>query len=368
MKNKILCELEYHKSRHLNQVYAGFEKLHRQNVIDLKVKKVDMVEGEDMIARVLVNNKHRVIYDTLDGFNWIKIEDEKLNLNQFSKLTGEVDYYFKRSFKSNLQEHVQAGCNYFPLGLNYNVIPDRKLIRDSIFHTLGRLREPKMVYRDILNYEIEHLTASAYEYSPTVNNKDKVLFLCRLWEYDMYNNAPMFQAQVAEINQSRINSIRACKEAFGERFIGGVYDDPASQKFAPDLIVSSEYTHKLNFLDLIKASNICIATTGLHNSIGWKMGEYVAASRAVISEPLHFELPGEFTEGNNYLEFHNTEELVSKVDTLLSDRNKLQDMMDSNFEYYKEFVKPDNMILNSLRKVLSLDHIIFDKNSINNVS
>lgn len=353
MENKILCELEYHKSRHLNQVYAGFERLHRQNVIDLKVKKVDMVDGEEMIARVLVNANFRVIYDTHDGLNWIKKEDEELNFNHFSKLTEEADCYFKRSYLPSLKRYVGPNCSYHPLGLNYNVIPDRKIIRDSVIQSLNRLKEPKTLYRNILNYNVEHLTASDYEYSPIVHKENKVLFLCRLWEYEKYNNAPIFQAQIEEINESRIRSIRACKKTFGDRFVGGVYDDPTSQKYAPELIVSTDYTHKLNFLDLIKSCNICIGTTGLHNSIGWKMGEYVAASRAIISEPLQYELPGDFTAGKNFLEFENTDELVNRVDTLLSDKNKLKNMMVSNHNYYEEYVKPDKMILNSLHKVLS---------------
>ena len=364
---KITCELEFHKSRHLNQVYAGFEKLHKQGLIDLSVRKVNMVEGEDMISRVLVNGKHKVIYDTLDGLNWIKKEDENLNLNQFKNLTSEVDFYFKRSYKSSLKNFVAPSCSYLPLGFNYNVVPDRKLIKDSIPYTLGRLTEPKKVYRDILNYRVEHLCASDYEYSPILNKEDKILFLCRLWEFEMYNDAPIFQAQIEEINASRIASIKACKEAFGDRFIGGVYDNSTSHKYAPDLIVSNEYTHKLKFLELVRKSNICIGTTGLHNSIGWKMGEYVAASRAIISEPLQYELPGNFEEGTNYLKFENTDELVNKIEHLLTDRKKLQEMMISNYEYYKAYLKPDKMILNSLQQVLSLEDNTNKSHSVNNV-
>jgi len=354
---KILCELEYHKCRHLNQIYAGFERLNRQNIIDLKVKKVEMVEGEDMLCRVLVNNAHKVIYDGLDGLNWIKKEDSELNRKQFASLTSEVDFYFKRSYTSSLENLVAPSCTYLPLGFNYNVTPDRKLIRDKLWYTLGRFLKPKNLYRDIRNYKVEHLSASDYEYKPTLNQTDKILFLCRLWEYEIYNTAPIFQSQIEAINQSRITSIRACKEAFGDRFIGGVYDNPTSQKYAPDLIVSRESTHKLNFLNSIKSSNICIGTTGLHNSIGWKMGEYIAASRAIISEPLHYDLPGKFDEGTNYLKFENTDELINNIDLLLADKKKLKDMMISNYEYYNTYLKPDKMVLNSLNKVLSVEEV-----------
>jgi len=364
---KIICELEYHKSRHLNQIYAGFEKLRRQNVIDLKVKNVDMIEGEDMIARVTVNGKYTVIYDALDGLNWIKKEDEELNLNQFKKLTSEVDFYFKRSYKSSLQDIVSPNCTYLPLGFNYNVVPDHKLIRDSFAYILGRLKEPKKVYRDIINYKVEHITASDYEHKPRLNKKDRILFLCRLWEFEKYDDSPIFQSQIEAINESRIASIRACKAAFGDKFIGGVYDDPTSQKYAPDLIVSREYTNKLNYLDLVKSSNICICTTGLHGSIGWKMGEYVAASRAIISEPLEYELPGDFKEDVNYLKFDNTDDLIDKIRFLLNNKDKLNDMMACNHKYYNSNLRPDKLILNTLYKVLYLKNNIDNDYSVNSI-
>jgi len=350
---KILCELQYHKSRHLNQIYSGFEKLSRHNIVDLKVRYVDSRNDEDMISRVLVNGKYKVIYDTHDGLNWIKKEDENLNLNKFKELTAEADFYFKRSYKSCLNDIAASNCSYHPLGFNYNVIPDRKLTRDSLLYTLGRFKEPKKVYRDIVNYKVEHLTASDYEFIPKVNPENKILFLCRLWEFEKYDSAPIFQSQIEAINELRIASIRACKEAFGERFIGGVYDNSTSHKYAPDLIVPNEYTHKLKFLDLIKSSNICIGTTGLHNSIGWKMGEYVAASRAIISEPLHYELPGDFEEGTNYLKFENTDELTSQIDILLCDKRKMTDMMVANHKYYNSYLKPEKLVLNTLHQVLS---------------
>lgn len=38
---------------------------------------------------------------------------------------------------------------------------------------------------------------------------------------------------------------------------------------------------------LMKQSRICIATTGLHDSIGWKFAEYVVAGRTIVIEPLN---------------------------------------------------------------------------------
>jgi hypothetical protein len=105
-------------------------------------------------------------------------------------------------------------------------------------------------------------------------------------------------------------------------------------------------------LNAVKEHSICIATTGLHDSIGWKMAEYVAASRAIVSEPLHFELPGNFEKDVNYLEFEHVDQLVSKLQTLLQSQKTVLQMMESNFRYYNNFLKPENMIFNTLLTVM----------------
>lgn len=51
----------------------------------------------------------------------------------------------------------------------------------------------------------------------------------------------------------------------------------------------------------MRRSDICIGSTGLWDSIGWKTGEYVAAARAVVNERFVYEVPGGFREGVNYL-------------------------------------------------------------------
>ena len=91
----------------------------------------------------------------------------------------------------------------------------------------------------------------------------------------------------------------------------------------------------------------------MHNSIGWKTAEYVAASKAIVSEPLHFELPGNFEENKNYLSFTNVDELIVKIDSLLADEPMMQAMMNNNHLYYNHFLKPDVLVLNTLNKVVA---------------
>jgi hypothetical protein len=87
---------------------------------------------------------------------------------------------------------------------------------------------------------------------------------------------------------------------------------------------------------------------GLHQSIGWKFAEYVAASKAIVSETLHYDVPGAFGEGRNYLSFRTPEECVEAVSRLIRDDRLRQMIMRNNWNYYRRHVRPDRLVLGSL--------------------
>jgi hypothetical protein len=108
----------------------------------------------------------------------------------------------------------------------------------------------------------------------------------------------------------------------------------------------------------MKQSSIGIASTGLHGSIGWKFAEYVAAAKAIVSEPLLASIPGAFEKGKNYLEFETVDGCVNSVWRLLEDEDLRYQMMKNNFEYYRSSLEPSQLVLNSLLTVLERVHML----------
>jgi hypothetical protein len=92
----------------------------------------------------------------------------------------------------------------------------------------------------------------------------------------------------------------------------------------------------------------------LFNSIGWKLAEYVAFSKAIVSEPLYFEVPGDFKKDKNYLEFTNAGQCVEQTLLLLNDQQKRAEIMENNNRYYNEYLSPDKLIWRTLEIVSGL--------------
>jgi len=105
-------------------------------------------------------------------------------------------------------------------------------------------------------------------------------------------------------------------------------------------------------VNLVKQSDICIGSMGLHESIGWKTGEYIAASRAIVNERLHYKITGNFDIGKNYLSFNNVDECVNHISHLMQNPDIVYAMKKENEKYYHNFLRPDKQISNALEIVL----------------
>lgn len=244
----------------------------------------------------------------------------------------------------------------YPLGLNYQVASDQpdffRLRRaafydgkDKIKHVVKSLRLDKF----LANKEVSQL--GSLQAAPDFTLEPRVLFMARAWDVEGLPDSSQ-KEKVNQINQMRAVCIRVLRKEFGERFYGGLMRDDFAQKHFKDVILpDDEISNKRNYLETLRSFPICVATTGLNNSIGWKFAEYVAFSKAIVSEPLKFETTGDFAENKNYLEFTNPKELVNSVAKLSEDKTLRQTLMKNNSEYYKKFVSPEMLVLNTLKIV-----------------
>ena len=84
----------------------------------------------------------------------------------------------------------------------------------------------------------------------------------------------------------RAQTIEILRETFGSRFNGGfIHTEYAERHFPRQLVADNRYSEQGAYIDLLRRHPICIATAGLHGSVGWKLGEYVAFSKASCRSP-----------------------------------------------------------------------------------
>ncbi|WP_143960708.1 glycosyltransferase [Litoribacter populi] len=345
----IHCKVSKPQTVHCNQIFTGFYILNKTGIIDLEISNLD--SENDGFFDVVINSKLKIRYDLLDGFNWVNKTSEIDNLKYFKTVTKGVDFYFKRSFQPSLYDFASPTCKLFPLGFNFNVVPSPYFFLKSDIDSL--INTPRVLVEKLIQYSQENIPENIYVHPPADEDPCQILFYTRLWDPHDHTDNPDFASELKDINFSRISAIEKCRKEFGKQFSGGLYDSPLARRMAPHLILEKRKIRKLNYLKKVKKSNICIATRGLHNSTGWKFAEYIAVSRAIVTEPLTYTTTGDFKCGRNFLEFNSPQSLISKIQKLLNDKSLRQNMMEANFEYYNSYLKPDQLVLNSLKKIFN---------------
>lgn len=342
---------------HVRQIYTGFSLLDRAGFLDLQQTIPDealldrsnpdrWTDYRFFNVKVVINGSTTILYDVHD-WNWI---DEEI-------LAG-VDLYFKRGFDREYVSGLEQGNKVFPLGLNYAVSAYHldlfKLRRSRLYSGAERLKAiAKALRLDHLGIgpgEVERV--DKLEAAPDLDAEPKILFMARLWNPDSIESKVQADA-VRAINETRAECVRALRKEFGGRFFGGLAQDAYSLKISPDcLLPDTSLSNKRNYLETLSSFPICVATIGLNGSTGWKMAEYVAFSKAILTEPLKYEVPGDLAPESHYLEFRTPGDLLEAATRLFEDKELRSKMMRNNRNYYQNFVRPDALIRNTLNKAL----------------
>ena len=346
-------------SNHLQQIYFGFQLLQNSGLIYLK-QTIDRdaayfdknrtlpFGAQSGGLKLILNTSIHIYYDMSDAHT---IDEDNLNWS---------DFYFKRSFNSDI--HTNVSAKILPLDLNY-MVKSNKFNWQNLVRTyqlsIGSERVKACVRElDINNKMTYSPRIDELQAKPSVDTPFKILFMCRLWEPEKDDHWQLTKAQQEdriEINNVRVDCIRKLKKEFGKEFTGGLAPTTYAQNNFSDVVSSASMTSKRNYIAELKKYPVCISTTGLANSTGWKFGEYVALSKAIVSEKLHSQTAGNMQKNINYLQFDTADECVEQVHKLRSNKALMANMMRANHSYYINHLAPDKLVMSSLQRALNLN-------------
>jgi hypothetical protein len=358
----ISCRLLYRSaSPHLQQLYTGFRLLQRGGLVRLSQKQrrgpvrylndAPHLNGAGHAhLDVLLEGRLRLHFDTHDA--------HEIALGELES----CDFYFKRSFLPTAVEDLPPAqrAKVVPLGLNYRVLPDipdllavrRALAITGLRRTTFRAFKQGLDTRNRFGFQPR---LARMESQPDSKAPPNVLFLVAA--YDPYDDPERTQDKIDDricINETRARCIALLREALGPRFTGGFGSTPFARRQYPDLIWPQSAAQE-DYLHTLRSFPICVASTGLHGSAGWKLGEYVAFGKAIVSEPLLYDIPGDFRAGRHFLEFGSPEECVHAAIRLIEDADLRLQIMHNNAAYYRDYLRPDVLVRNALTRALGTD-------------
>lgn len=344
----------YSTSPHVSQLYTGFSLLAANGRIRLTQKLCNYShKGKELIKNmkpenlnglfVVLNDDKVLFYDTSDAS---ELRSDALEV---------ANAYFKRSYKSAAISERHTSRVY-PLGLNYELYTgnlnwkevSRFLFRKSVLNNFPRELITRIAELGSLSF-----LPTTYNICspPLLNQEPRVLFMTRAWDPEDEPPGLSVEKKVErmQINEMRARCIERLRKELGPNFYGGFAQTKYAIEHYKDLLLESALiAGKRNYLSLLLQNPICIATAGLHGSIGWKLAEYVAFSKSIVSERLESVVPCGFEAHRNYLEFDTPDTCVRQTMKLIEDPQCRQQMMENNWQYYNEHLMPDKLVLRTL--------------------
>lgn len=330
----------------LQQIYTGFCELEAAGKISLTVKKskhFDPLNKLKPYTEVIINNNINVLIDTFD----------QGHLFAENNLTITPDFYFKRSYSDHFKKESKWEKILQPLGFNYYVTSKNDKIMPFSRLIKGKVKRIINVSDKLLGTDMAfNCNIGEYEFEPELQDNCNILFTTRVWDPSEMTGLSQSETENRlETNEFRAMVIRTCKTNFKERFIGGLERTPFSEKKYSDcLLDSNKIFETRNYLSNIRKSDICISTLGLFHANGWKFAEYFAASRAVITEKMQYDVIGDFAEGKHVLSFTDSDSLISHINYLTMNKQARLEMMTRNKKYYTKYIRPDKIVADLIRR------------------
>jgi len=327
-----------------------------KGLLDLEIVKLKRGEDDFLpynMLKMVLNNKS-IVFDMNDGYDNLLNEGESY-VDFYNGILKDCDFLFKRSFNEQLNKALDRAEKIRKTAPNFFVtVPGNPahclLLADPAKEKFKKAVRalPNNKYSNKLFYEEKFVAGEK------ISDKPNIVFFTRLWDPKGDYKGQLTQEKKEErhrINERRIKCIRLGKKEFGKSFLTGLVANPYATKNYPDLLAEDgKLTIKSNYMKTVKKADIAVATAGLHRSTGWKFAEYLAASKAIVTEPLFYSSHGDLREGKNYLEFENEYEFCERISSLFEPEKRYR-MMQANKEYYDEYMRCEKILLHAFKEI-----------------
>lgn len=276
-----------------------------KNLKDPRLNLQFVVIKNNVTRRIFIHTRDVYQLD-IDGYNWCDVYGH-VNANfkyyphdKYPKIRSLVPSYGIRVF-SLFEMLGIAVCNFF------------KSLNSIIYRDEWNAKKDDCVINPIINIKLFfHRFYKGYEsrlpYEVYANNErsedNYVFFLSTLWFSDEYVENDK------AVNRRRAHFIRACKMIQNITFEGGLY---AKINSIRDEFVDVAVTERISISEWVKKtkkSTFVFNTPAFSNCHGWKLGEYLAMGKCIISTKLSNDLPAPLEHGKH---IHYVEDNVQSI-------------------------------------------------------
>jgi hypothetical protein len=172
-------------------------------------------------------------------------------------------------------------------------------------------------------HQLDRLALS--EYRPSSSSDDTLFFLASYWH------------KHPEANDARRELWSEFHRSCKLDLIGGFVN--ADPSMPPELCSSRSYD-LADYLTQTQRSVAVLNTPAVHGCLGWKLGEFFALGKAIVSLPLTRAMPGPFQPGEHAVVVANSAEAVDAAHDLAAHPARRRDLEHNARQYFDDWLSP----------------------------
>jgi hypothetical protein len=179
-------------------------------------------------------------------------------------------------------------------------------------------------------YRWQMTRAGIDDYKPKEAENNYVFFISTLWKNDKDSDVT---------NVLRAQYIRSCR-SMNLNFEGGLFTKNTSGHNGYSDIVTNQYVDHTDFAEKIKKSMVVFNTPAVWGCHGWKLGEFLAMGKAIISSTFNNEMPDGLQHGKNIHFVKDEKEMREAVQRITTDQAYREKLEKGATDYYQQHIEP----------------------------
>ena len=313
-------------------VYSGFNPTYYSyylfgltqflNISENKINysKKEFPEGLKRYFSFFYNNK-KIVIDAMDEPN---IKESVLG---WCDLYGKTNYSTKYLSKEEIAKILPIGPSF---GIKFwSLIPACVRALKNYLITSPKKKDTREFFANYYRQAVYRVKESNYHYFEPDENY--IFFVSTIWKNE------------ENTNNYRKNFIKTCRNLKNIKFEGGFISRPDVQKFEEYSISSRYLIH--DYIQKTKRSLLVFNTPAVGDCHGWKLAEYFALGKAIISTPLSREMPAQLVHGKHLHFVDGSEDSIKDAIQEISNNKSYQESLQKNArEYYQKYLQPKAVI------------------------
>jgi len=188
------------------------------------------------------------------------------------------------------------------------------------------------------NYWRQYKRLKLEEYNPIHSSVNEVFFISSIWKHEK------------ETNRNRSLFIEACKSNTDLYFEGGFAPRKNGDNLGLDSLLYSKIVSLKVYMKKIKNSSVVFNTPAVLSCHGWKLGEFLALGKAIITTSHHNILPADLEANKHVIYVENEDEIKKSINRLIADIDFKTKLEFESRNYFNQYLSPTKVITRLIEK------------------